>query len=268
MLKPHLREETLEFLKTIPKSLYPHAYIELRHRTIRQSIKYLLSILLVAYFIMLAIGAPKLIYLSTYLDNQLTKFERLNFKTDIATSSPIVITEKNPMIVITTLGNISNITYNKLLITDNKIYFRESFSKIKEINYRDYLDVLGKKDTIRKLVVAGFYLMIPTVVFLLYFISLIKYSIIIFSTSIIAYLVTRLVKYEVTLRESITSGIYAATIMILLEIVTFPLQLSSYLLVIPVYAGISIAIMPLAAFLTIYIISIILISGKFVVLGR
>lgn len=268
MFKPHLGEENLEFLKTIPKSLYPHAYIDLRRRTVRQAIRYLFSILIISYFIMLAIGAPKLIYLSTYLDNQLTKFDKLNFQLDIAMSSPIMITEKNPMIVVTTLGNISNITYSNLLISSDKIYFKESFNKVREINYRDYLDILSKKDTIRKLVVISFYLMIPTIVFLLYLISFVKYAIIILFTSILAYLITRLVRYEVTLRESITSGIYASTIMILLEIVIFPLQISGYLLMIPIYAGISIGIIPIAAFLTIYIIAIILISGKFVVFGK
>lgn len=265
MFKPHMREETLAFFHTLPKAFYPHAYIELKHRTFRESVRFLSSVVLIAYFVMIAIAAPKLVYLSSYLDGQFTKFDKFNIQLDIKMSEPIVVTEKEPMIVLTNIGDdAANITYNKLLITGEKIYFKESFSKIKEINYKEYLDVLGKKESIRKILVAGFYLMIPTAVFLLYVLSFFKYAVLALFTGILGYLISRLVRYEISPRESIVTAFYSATLMVFLEVATFPLQISSYLLKIPVYAGISIAVVPLAVFFTIYIISMIIISGKIV----
>lgn len=267
MLKPHIKEETLEFFRTVPKALYPHAYMELQHRGLRQVIRYLLSIIFIAYILMLAIAIPKLINLSNYLDEQFPKFERLDFAVNIQTKEPIVITDKDPWVIIDTKGASANLTYNKLLITEQKIYFRESFNKLIEINYMDYLNILSKKDTIRKLFVLLFYLMIPMIIFLLYLLSLIKYAIMIALISISTYLIARLLKYEIGFREAIISCAYASTIMVMLEIISLPLQISQFLLVIPVYSGISIAVVPLALFLTIYIIAIALISGKFVVFG-
>ncbi len=261
-------EETIEFFRTIPKAIYPHAYHELKLRGFRNCTKYFLSIVLIAYLIMAVAALPKVIYLSKYIDNQFAKFDKFNIQFDVELSSPVVLTEKEPMVVLADKNTpIADINYTKVLITEDKLYFKESFTKVTEINYKEYLNVLGKKDSIRKIIVIGFYLMVPTVIFLMYIVSLLKYAAIILATSVLGFLIARLLRYEITAKEALVCSVYASTAMILFEIVAIPFQIGSYLLTIPVYAGITIAIVPFAVFLTIYIIAIILISGRFVVVG-
>ncbi|MEK6808742.1 MAG: DUF1189 family protein, partial [Nanoarchaeota archaeon] len=206
ILKSHTGGSIFEFLKTIPRALYPHSYLELRHRTLKDSLKYFFSIIFVAYFIMFVIAVPKLIHLSNYIDTQFGKFKKLNLQLDIELSEPVAFTDKDPQVVITTQENSTNITYNKFLITANTIYFKESFGKTREINYRDYLNILAKKDSIRKIMVTLFYVMIPTTIFLMYFLSLVKYIIILSIATIFSYLMTRMIKYEVSIRQAFTSA--------------------------------------------------------------
>ena len=261
MLKSPIEKEDWDFFKTIPKSIYPHSYYDLQERKVRYALKYFFSLLLLAHILMLVIAIPKIILLSSYLDTQFSKIEQLDIDLDIKTKQPILLTDKEPTVVINTNESIST-GYKKLLITGDKIYFKESVLKTAEIDTNQYKNILGKKEVLKKVITILFFTLLPAILSLMYVYSAIKYLIIIFAVGLITYLLTWIFRYKITIRSAFISSIYASTIMIAIEVISIPYQIGKYLVTVPIYYGFSVALVPLAAYITVYVIAVIITSKK------
>lgn len=256
-----IEKEDWDFFKTIGKSLYPHSYFDLQERKFRYALKYFFSLLLLVHILMIIIAVPKLILLSGYFDEQFAKIDKFELNLDLKTKQPIYFTEKEPSVVINTNESIQT-EYKKFLVTNDKIFFKESLLKTSEIDISQYENVLGKKDAMKKFATVLFFILLPAILTLMYVYSAVKYLVLIFLTGIIAYLLTWIFRYRVTLKSAFISSIYASSIMIILEVITIPYQIGKFLVSVPIYYGFSVSLIPLGVYLAVYIIALIITSRK------
>ena len=78
----------------------------------------------------------------------------------------------------------------------------------------------------------------PTILIILYILSLIKYAITIAVVALILFIALRIAKKDMSIRKSINTAIYASTPMILIEVLFIPLN-SKYLVQMFQFMGMS-----------------------------
>lgn len=209
------------FWKEVLKALHPKSYSELSTRSIRKGIGYLLSVLLASFIIMAIISLPKITLLPDQIEGELEKFEVFNISIDTEMSSPIKFTESDPQIVIDTTGNTTVMGDEKLLITEDYIYYRP-YARAKAYNISEFKDITEKKKEISRMLTFLAIILIPTILITSYILFLVKYIITIIAASLLLFVAARIAKENLGILKSLNTALYAATPMILLEVIFIP----------------------------------------------
>jgi hypothetical protein len=215
------------FWRKVIRSLNPPNYADLSEIRIRRGASYVMGVLLAAFIIMVIISLPKITAMPGYIESELSKFDKLNISIDIEMSAPISFTSEDPQIIIDTENNRTEMGSEKLLITDKYIYYRP-YGRTKEQNISELEDLTAKKVEISRLITLLIVILMPTILIILYIMSLIKYAITIAVVALLLYIVLRIAKKNLGIRKSINTAIYASTPMILIEVIFIPFN-SKYL---------------------------------------
>ena len=251
-----------EFAKSILYSLIPDRYKGQSKKSYKDAFQYLLSILLVFFVIASILTMPKLLILPSYLLNQSGKITQFDLNPALLMSGPIIITEKSPLIIIDTTGNFTNLTMGKVLITDKNLFYKDSFRKTRAYGGENFSDITTHKSDLVKLVLWLIILTLPAVLIIVYFLFFVKYLLIIIISSLLAFVLTRLLKFILDFKEIVMIAFYSTTVMAFLEIIAIPLGISGFLFPIPVIYGISLSLVPLTLFLIYFLLGIITVGEK------
>lgn len=253
-----LNEEDKEFLHTMWKTILPHQYKELSERTYRQVFAYFTSILILGFFTLLLLLLPQMIFLPSYVANNSAKIDDLSIAIAVHTKEPFILTERIPFAVIDTSGNISNSTRAKILLTDQ--YLRvDTLGSPTKINITEFQTISKNPELLQKSILFLIVLLAPGVILFGFILSFIKYFIIASLIGGVTFLITRLLRFHIEFKKTYLMSFYASTLMILLDLVTFPLGLNVFLFPIKFF-GVFINILSLAAYLTLYILAIFLVG--------
>ncbi len=210
------------FWKQVILTLTPRNYSGLSTRSIRGGVKYILALLFASFIIMCIMAMPKIASMPNYIESELSKFDKLNISIDIETSSPVGIPGENPQIIIDANSE-AVMGDEKLLITGDYLFYRP-YGVTKAYNISEYGDVTIKKQDISRLLTLLVIILIPTLLITAYLLFLVKYIITILALAVILFIVLRLMKKELGFFKSLNIAIYAATPMILLEVIFIPLS--------------------------------------------
>ena len=257
----HTNEEQKEFFATAGKAFYPNAYGLLNKRKVKQALSYLFSFVFVCFAVMAILSIPKLLVMPTYIEKQMAKFNQFGITVNVDTKEPVLITNSSPYLIADTTGKYNNLSIGKFLLTKDSLYYQK-FGRQKVLNLGDYSNFVGKETRLNRLWFCVFIFMMPSIALFLYAIYLIKYIFIILLSALIAFGVTRAVKVAMEFKKLVVVAVYSSSIMIALEIITIPFFLDKYLMPFTIFFNISIGLIPLALFLCIYSIVIILLYHK------
>ncbi|HLC65779.1 MAG TPA: DUF1189 family protein [Candidatus Nanoarchaeia archaeon] len=251
-----LDEEDKEFLSTIWKTLLPHQYSTLSERSYRQAFAYFVSILVLGFFSMVILFLPQVAYLPSFIENNTVKLTELSIDAKIETTGPIVFTDLTPLLVIDTTGNITNVSRAKVLVTKDRIEFA-SFGETSKINVSEFHDIGKKPEFLKNTILMAVLLFGPGIILAAFAVSFLKYFIISSLIGIFGFLLSRVLRFHIEFKKAFLISLYSSTLMILIDLVTFPLGLNAYLLPVS-FNGVFINIISFAVYLTLFIIAIFL----------
>lgn len=211
----------LAFLKTITKTLYPHCYRDLSVRSVRDSVKYILSLVYVAFIIMTILMLPGIARLQSYIHDQIKNFEELSFDYKMKMAKPVTFTETRPLIVFDTANKDANITNEKVLIKEEEIQYR-FFGFVNKVDLVKYKNIKDNPERYSKLILYFIIALVPAMALLIYLLNIAKFLFIITAVAAIGVLIIKLIKYELTFREAFKISLYASSIYIIIEILAIP----------------------------------------------
>ena len=257
-----ISEKIYYFGRNIAKSLYPHSYRELKENSIWSAISFMLIMILVSLLLVGILFLPKAIGAKDYIDKQLSALDTFDIGWSLKMNDSIEIPEKNPYLIISTAGHITNITGSNILITETKVYYKSAFGKVKQINLTDYKNVASKKEELASLFSKIIWILIPSLFLLFFVIFSVKYLLVIAVSWALALGITKLLKFHLKIREAFVVALYSSTIMIVTDTLTIPLGLKVAMIPFPLFAGANLGLIPLVLYLIVFTISIIIVGSR------
>jgi hypothetical protein len=240
------------FIKTIVHTLSPNKYDNLVTRTWRQAFDYLFSITFFLVFILFLLSIYKLAGFQSQFGEVIGKFDKLEMDVDFELAEPIQFGRF-------VMDNERNYSDEKVLITQDGIVSKSIpcllldpvcvFEDRPELKDSESLkDIRGYGNELGSTLALMLVLMLPGLLlfFLLYY--TLKYLIVITLAFCIAFIVTRIARYEISPKQLYLAGLYSATVMILLEIISFYFMAFFWV--------------PVLAYLIMYTVSIMMVGDR------
>ncbi len=244
-------ERHRNFFRNLFRSLNPMVYDDLvLQNRVHNSVKYLFGLILFAAIIMALVSIPIVINFKDSVDAQFNKFEMLKITPDWKTKEPLLLPTNDPKIIVDSDQARSSIGNRYVFITTDQVilkpklcrYFKPAciyYNIAKEtevVNTTGRSDILAHKDVYNDFVFKTFLLLIPGLLILQYIASAVKYFLITFIVSLFALIICRIARYEISYANIYKTSIFAATILILAEIITIPLRVELFYIQYAVYA--------------------------------
>jgi hypothetical protein len=236
------------YLKEAAAAFSPKKYSSLGMHSVWHGAKYVMIIMLLAFLLMSVISVPMLFRIPGTISSELGKFDTLNFTGDVEMSAPVMFTETDPQIIIDTTGQITEMTTEKLLITEDFLLYRP-YNKIVKINISELQDVTGHTKELSNLITFITILIIPSILITSYIVFLIKYIILILLMTLVVFVFSRMIKKDIGIRKSLMTAIYASTPMIIMEVLFIPFN-SRYLIHFLQILGVNFYLIPILLFLS------------------
>jgi len=218
IFEKHPQDRFIEFLKTMLRSMSPHSYHDLTHKTLASGMKYLGNVLIVSAVILAVIVGFNLASFNQALNTELRKLNSLDVMFDL--TEPIVI-EKHKI----NITNRGNYTDENLLITDKNLIRKPTICILlkptcifaKDPVMTDYSDFQQHRKDFGKIVFFILLVMIPGLMMLYILYMLIKVLIILFVISYAAKFIADIFKFRIVFKKIILAAIFSSTIFLLLE---------------------------------------------------
>jgi hypothetical protein len=210
-----------EFLRTIWLALNPWRYDELKERGMVNLFKYFFSFVLVVFVISVLMMTPTIV---GFVDNSLAHFNELSIDINTSMNSPLLIPSENPLVTIDTRQSEGTLNEGRMLVTDDYIYTKTPFGKVKQTGSGQYKDILGNEWFLVGLMI----MLTPSLLFIFYLGYVIKILLIILLAAILGVIVSRFIRFEVYFRDLFKVGLIGSTIMIIIDMIRLPLGLNLY----------------------------------------
>lgn len=218
-----------ELLKNTLKSINPFYYSELARNSFKYCFKYLALVILWSTIIMCIVAVPKLFFLNSYINEQLSNFNVLAINATFETKRPIVLPENDPQIIIDGSVSEKNMASEKFLITKDFFYYRP-LNSVQRFNISSYNNILEHKSGIANLLTALLIITIPSALIVNYASFYIKYLVIMLAVSVIAFIIVRVLRFEISFKKILKIAFFASTAPLLIEIIAIPYGLGKYLI--------------------------------------
>ena len=211
------------FFKAFLESLNPNAYAHLSTRSTGKAFHYFASVIILTFFILVFAGIPGFAKVPNEIEKQMEKFSRLEISVEAEMSEPIILKSSSGenLIAIDTTGAITNRTEEVLLITKDKMFYQPTipFAKSREYNMTELKDLVKNRDKAVFLMWMLIILIMPGILLISFVAYLLKYLFFVSSAFVAALIVTKLMKIKVKPKHIFNIALYAATPMILLDII-------------------------------------------------
>ena len=198
-----------EVLKIFLKTLNPDSYANLIKKNIKETTQYFLYIILFSLLLTTIISLPFLIKFPGHFSEEINKFDRFTIKINQSMNEPIHL---GNIITIDTTNKTKNITTEKILITKDYVYTKNKFcllfdtfcflnKNIEKKKTTEYSNIIEYNENISKTIYLLLILLSPFIFISLYLFYVIKYIILILSSSIIIFLVLFLAKRKLSIKN-------------------------------------------------------------------
>ncbi|MBD3310100.1 DUF1189 domain-containing protein [Candidatus Woesearchaeota archaeon] len=250
-----------DFFMTIIRSLYPDSYKELSENRFTHALRYFPLALLLFFAVMCLMYIPAVAGLPGLLDEEFSKIELLKFTVEHDIPEALMIPKEDPFIIVDTSGEHTELDEESVLVTSGKIQYKPLVS-VQEIKTSSEIDATEYKGNVVDLITVIFIFMIPSLMILMYLIFFVKFAAIIIITALIAFVIARIAKNEITFKRLLIVAVYASTIMMLVEVLAKPLGIGKWLITVPIGMGIDLIIVPIALYVIYLIIGTAIVGQR------
>jgi len=206
------------FFKEAWESFTPSHWAEISGRTAGNGISFFSKVLLLAFVIMVLLAIPALVKMPKTISEQLGKFDVLQLSGNFTMSSPIKLPNSEPLFVFDTSGAFTELTSERVLVTQEKIFYRPLFGT-HYVNTEQLKDLKNNSDNVKKFLAALVFLILPSIVFYAFVFVWLKYFLMIVTLSIILFVVLDLTHWRRTWKELFVVTCYASTLPVLAEVI-------------------------------------------------
>ena len=207
-------------LKRIYSFVNPAEFNKLIKKSLRKAFNHFFFALFLIFIVMSLFALPKIITLPSYLEEQFSNFDTLKIDIDVGMNSPIILSEKDPQVIIDTT-NQTKLTKEKLMITKGALYYKP-YNKVKEINFSSFKNVLENKKDISNMITFLIILALPSILITIYLMLVVKYLFIALLTSAIAFIIARIRINPIKFKILLKAAIYSLTSIIIIEVISAP----------------------------------------------
>ena len=215
-------KETIPFFKSIWLALNPWRYDELRDKRMRVVFKYFFSFVFLVFVLSIVFMLPTI---GGFVNKQLSNFEKLEVSVNATMKNAMILPENNPVVTVDTRKEEGKLKEGRLLITDKYLYvnypFRLTVERYEIGSYKDLLVNQG-------IIVSVLLLMLPSLLFLFYMVYAIKVLFIILLATIIGFVISRVAKFEILFGDTLKTGLFAATPMLIIDLIRLPFGFNVY----------------------------------------
>ena len=157
------------------------------------------------------------------MKNEISKFTLLNVSVDYDLTKEATFFGDN-IVIEPKESNRTVMKDNEMIFMtkDEVVYSLLPFSDTKKIVKNKYVDLTSKKDDLSTFLFGVFMMILPAVLILGYLFLLIKFGFIILLVTILAFVISRTIKFEVHFIHVLNIVLHASIFMIFLELVTMP----------------------------------------------
>ena len=211
-----------EFFRTVWLSLNPWRYDEVHDRTGKSLSAYFFGFMLLMFVIALLLFIPAI---ASFVNGFFGHFEVFDVDTNTSMKSALLIPEDKPVLTIDTRISEGELTEGRMLITDDYVYKKMLFSSdIHRSRVGEYGNLLENQGFLTLLLI----MLLPSLLFVFYILYAVKVLLIILLANILAFVVARISRFEISFGAGFKCGLLAATPMIIIEMLTVPFRLSTY----------------------------------------
>jgi len=219
-MKEQIRE-SVPFFRTIWLALNPWRYDEVRERTTGNAFKYFFSFAFLVFVLSIIFLLPTI---GGFVNSQLKHFDKLEVSFNTSMNSPVVLPGNNPYITIDTRKSEGQLKEGMFLITDDYLYMKPFFGSVTKERLAPYKNLAENEGTVIILLL----LMLPSLLFLFYIGYAIKLLVIVLLATMIGFVITRIAKFDVDFLNALKAGLFAATPMMIIDLVRLPFGLNVY----------------------------------------
>jgi len=206
------------FFRELGRSFLPSHWAEISKRTVGNGIVFFTKVLLLAFMLMMLLAVPLLVKMPGEISNQLAKFDVLQLSGNFTMSSPVKMPKSEPLIIFDTSGAYTELTTERVLITKDKIFYRP-FIRTQYVNTEQLKDLKKNRENVKRFLAVLVFFVLPSVLFYAFITVWLKYFLMIFTLSIILFVLLDLTHWRRTWKELFVVSCYASTLPVLAEVV-------------------------------------------------
>jgi hypothetical protein len=220
MKESHIKE-SLPFFKTIWLALNPWRYDEVRDRTAGNAFRYFFSFAFLVFVLSIMLLLPTI---GLFVNEQMKHFDRLEVSINTTMNSPVKLPANSPVVTLDTRTSEGQLKEGLFLVTDDYLYTKSLAGKVTRDSLNPYKNLLNNEGIVILILV----LLLPSLLFLFYIGYVIKLLVIALLATIIGFIVTRIIKFEVSFIDTLKTGLFALTAMMIIDLIRLPFGLNVY----------------------------------------
>lgn len=217
----------LKFYRKILGSLNPFNYGDYSEFPIKLSFNYLNALIFSSMILMLLLFIPAVTTWPATISSEMNKFSQFKVSTNVSTIEPLKFPNENPFLVINAKSNFSSDA--PIIIDGSKIYYKLAWNRY-NANFTNYSDVKLNKEKYIPVILTILALMIPSLLLGMYLWFLLKFLAVIVVMTTIAFVVTRLVKYDMQFKRILNIAFHASTLTVIASLILIPFAIKTYAL--------------------------------------
>lgn len=237
-----------QFLDEVWQTFFPSHWAEISERSMGNGIGFFSKVLLAAFVVMMLVHIPVLIKMPSFISEQLSKFDTLRLAGNFTMSSPIKLPRSEPVVIFDTSGAYTELTSERVLITQNKVYYRPFF-KTHSVNTEELKDLRNNREQVKAFLAVLVFFLLPSILVYAYIAVWLKYFLMILTLAVMVFLLLDLTHWRRTWKELFVLSCYVSTLPVLAEVIVGAINPD---LLIPV--------LNIAGLLTLYLIPAVVLS--------
>lgn len=214
------------FYRTFFQTLNLSSYDGFSESTPKNTFKYYISLVFNAFLVMLIVMLPAIASLPSTVEKNFDKIDTFDFNINFKTSSPITIPDSNPVLLINYADQTPTQSAN-IIIDKNVLYTGFLFQKYVK-DFSIYKDAKAGKAPVSNIIAVMILLMLPTLIAIFFFYSMIKYFLIILAATIIGMGIAPILRYRISAKKIFNCAVYGSSLSVFLSLIFFALGFQFY----------------------------------------
>lgn len=241
------------FIKEFIWSFYLPRYKQLSEKRFRNSLKYMGTVLLIAFLISGVLHLPKVMLLKDTIESELSKFDTFTLSGNVTQTSALSIPTRNPVIAVD-LNEEVKINKEFFVIDKDSVKYR--VFTVKEIPREQLKEISNYKTQVSTFFGLVLLLMLPGIALLLYVRLWLKYFLLVLLMGTFFFIVLDLTRWKLRWKQMLNLAAHAITPIILLEVIA-AFATTIFLVPFMKFVGVNIYLVSLAIYTGLMIFGIV-----------